>query len=368
MIYAGGISISPKEIEYVNDALVNGWDANHDKYLKAFEERFASYIGVRYAKAVSGGTQALLLALATLGIKPGDEVILPDLTYFACSDVIMERGATPVFVDVDPRTWCIDTELLEAAITPRTKAIMPVWKYGNAPEMGEVMRIAEKYNLKVIEDACPAVGSTWGGFKAGSFGDFGCFSFHGSKIMTTGFGGMIVTNDPNLYDELLWINNHGERGVPRFWQTRTGYSFDMSNMSAAMGLAQLERIDDFVNAKRTIFKWYKDRLGDIEGLELNYETALTYSNMWMTSIVLNNTSFIPRDRLMRELKSRFIRQIDTRPFFNPISDFPMYNRADTPNAHFLGSQGINLPSGVQRTENDIDYICDCIKEVLFNAR
>jgi len=364
MIYSGGISITDREIEYVNDALKTGWDKNHDSYIKRFEETFANYIGVKYARAVSGGTQALLLGLATLDIGPGDEVILPDLTYFACSDVILELGATPVFADVLMDTWCIDPVSIKSNITPRTKAIMPVWLYGNSPEMDEIKLIAKQYNLAIIEDSCPAVGSMYGGEMAGSFGDFGCFSFHGSKIMTTGFGGMIVTDNKELYDKMMWINNHGENAhLPfRFWQNRAGYSFDLSNISCAMGLAQIERIEELVSAKRQIFIWYKDRLGDIEGLDMNYENMyVSSSNMWMTSIILNRDFPIGRDALIRGLKRM---EIDTRPFFFPISEFPMYERTYTPNAHHLGYRGLNLPSGVQRTEDEIDYISSCVRKLL----
>lgn len=354
MILTGGVSITDREIAYVNDALINGWDENHNNYIKKFEEAFAKYIGVKYAHSLSGGTQALTLACATLGIGPGDEVIMPDLTYFACSDVVMLLGAKPVFVDTLKDTWCIDPQKFEKAITKKTKAVMPVWLYGNAPEMDAIMGIAKKYNLFVIEDACPAIGSYYGSKHAGSFGDFGCFSFHGAKIMTTGFGGMLVTNKKDLYDRMIHLADHGEdKSLPyRFWQTDIGYTFDLPNINCALGLAQLERIEEFVAKKRQIFDWYQHRLE----LPMNYEQSYARTNKWLSSIIVED-----RDKIMTHLKEE---GIDTRPFFFPISMFPMYKEQDTPNAHYAGLHGINLPSGIQRTEEDIDFICKVIKEVI----
>jgi perosamine synthetase len=362
MIYTGGVSIKEKEILYVSDALIHGWDGNHDKYIKQFEADFATYVGVSYAKTTSGGTQALMLALATLEVGPGDEVILPDLTYFACSDVIVQLGAKPVFVDVDMDTWCISPEAIEKAITPKTKAIMPVWMYGGAPKMDRILKIANYRGINIVEDACPAVGSIYLGLHAGSFAEFGCFSFHGAKIMTTGFGGMAVTDDKGLYERMCLLADHGEdKSRPyRFWQIEQGYSFDMTNVSAAMGVAQLERIEEFVEKKRLIYKWYTDRLQGIDGITFNPNIPFSRDNKWLTSIVLDDM-WLDRDTVMKKLKEK---GIDTRPFFFPISDFPMYDNVNTPNAHYLGYNGINLPSGVQRTEEDIDFICNTLKEIL----
>ncbi len=345
-IYTGGVDRSGNEAKYTLDAVLNGWDKNHNGYTKKFEAAFAKYVGVKYARTLSGGTQALTMALATLDIGPGDEVILPDITYFACSDVIRLLGATPVFVDTD-RTWCIDPVSFEKAITRKTKAVMPVWMYGNAPEMDKIIRIAKKNNIPVVEDACPAVGSFFKKKHAGSFGEFGCFSFHGAKIMTTGFGGMLVTNSKKLFEKMNWLADHGEdKALPyRFFQTAIGYSFDLPNMNAAFGLAQLERIEKFVAKKRKIFNWYKKYL---KPMEMNYEQPYARANKWLTTIIVKN-----RQSVMKHLRSK---GIDTRPFFFPISSFPMYKDAKTPNAHYAGFNGINLPSGVQRTEAEIKFI------------
>lgn len=361
LILTAGPSISKKEVDYVYDAIKNGWNNQAYKYLRLFEKKFAQFIGMKYARTTSGGTGALWLALAALGIGKGDEVILPEITYFACSDVIMLLGAKPVFVDVLRDTWCIDPEKIENAITKRTKAIMPVYIYGNLCEMDEIMSIAKKNKLKVVEDACPAAGSLYKGKKAGSFGDFSAYSFQGAKIMTTGFGGMILTNRKENIDKSLYLNNHGEATTQKFWQTSVGYSFEMSNMSCALGLAQLERLEGFVKKKRQIFDWYYKRLGDIEGISMNYERRNTRSNRWMTSIILDKNFDITRDEFRIKMKNE---KIDTRPFFYPISMFPMYKKQNTPVAHHIGLNGVNLPSGLNLKEEQIEFICKKIKKIL----
>ncbi len=360
-ILTAGPSISRKEIDYVMDAMKTGWNEKSYYYMRKFEKEFAKHIGVKYARSTSGGTGALMLGLAALGIGPGDEVIIPEITYFACSDVTVLLGAKPVFVDVLKDTWCMDPEKLEKAITKKTKAIMPVHIYGNPCEMDEIMAIAQKYNLYVVEDACPAVGTLYKGKKPGSFGDIGAFSFQGAKIMVTGIGGMVVTNDKELYEKILFLNNHGEDPKKKFWQTKIAYSFDMPNIACALGLAQLERVEKFVAKKRKIFDWYYKRLKDIEGISFNQERPKTRSNRWMTSIILDRDFGFTRDELREKLKRK---KIDSRPFFYPISMFPMYKEQKTPVAHHLSNNGINLPSGLERTEEEIDYISKVLRKIL----
>ncbi len=360
-ILTAGPSISKKEINYVMDAMKTGWNENSYYYMRKFEKEFAKHIGVKYARSTSGGTGALWLGLAVLGIGPGDEVIIPEITYFACSDVTMLMGAKPVFVDVLKDTWCMDPEKLEKAITKKTKAIMPVHIYGNPAEMDEIMEIAKKYKLHVIEDACPAVGTLYKRKKPGSFGDIGAFSFQGAKMMVTGIGGMIVTDNKDLFDKILYLNNHGEDPDKKFWQTKVGYSFEMPNVACALGLAQLERVEEFVEKKRKIFGWYYERLHDIEGISLNHERAKTRSNRWMSSVILDRDFGLTRDELRAKLKQK---KIDSRPFFYPISMFPMYKEQKTPIAHHIGLNGINLPSGLERTEAEVDYVCYHLRKIL----
>lgn len=362
LILTAGPDISSREIKYVLDAAKYGWNEHFADYLHRFEKKFAEYIGAKYAMTTSGGTCALWISLASLGIGPGDEVILPELTYFACSDVIMLLGAKPVFADILKDTWCIDPDSVRKLITKRTKAIMPVDIYGNPVETDEILTIARKHNLKIVEDACPAVGARYHGKHVGSQGEFGCFSFQGAKIMVTGVGGMLVTNDEKLYKRALYLNDHGEaKDFRQFWQTSVGYEFEMSNLQAALGLAQLQRIEEFVKKKRQIFDWYYKRLGDIEGISMNYERANTRSNRWMSSIILDKDFGITRDELRKKLKEK---KIDTRPFFYPISMFPLYKEAKTPVAHHVCLNGINLPSGLGLREEQIDYIAKTVRKIL----
>lgn len=360
-ILTAGPLISSREIKYVNDAVRNGWNENYADYLHRFENKFAKYVGVKHALATSGGTGSLHLSLAALGIGPGDEVIIPEITYFACSDVVMLLGAKPVFVDILKDTWCIDPDKIEKAITKKTKAIMPVYIYGNLPEMNEIMQIARKYKLSVIEDACPAIGSVYKKRMPGSIGDFGAFSFQGAKIMVTGFGGMLTTNNSKLFEKVKYLNNHGEEPGRKFWQTSIGYTYEMTNLQAALGLAQLERIEQFVSKKRKINDWYRKRLKNIQGLSMNEERRGTKSNKWMSSIILSGKFKISREQLRKKLKEKLI---DTRPFFYPISMFPMYKEQNTPIAHHIGLNGINLPSGLNLREEEVDYVCSQIRVAL----
>lgn len=361
IIRTAGPSISNLEIKYVTDAVKTGWNDKSYDYMRRFEKKFAEYIGVKYARVTSGGTGALWLSLAALGIGKGDEVIIPEITYFACSDVVKLLGATPVFVDVLSDTWCIDPKQIEKAITKKTKAIMPVYIYGNAVEADEIMKIAKKYKLYVVEDACPAIGTLYKKKHAGTFGDFGAFSFQGAKIMVAGFGGMIVTDNKKLFEKALYLNNHGEEPGKKFWQTSIGYSFEMPNISCALALAQLERIESFVVKKRKIFNWYKKRLSNIDGISLNVERPGTRCTYWMSSIILDKNFGISRDEFCKKLLEK---GIDTRPIFYPSSMFPMYKEQKTPVAHHIGLNGINLPSGLNLTEKEVDYICAKVKNIL----
>lgn len=349
MIHTAGSSITKLEEKYVMDAVRHGWGAKCYDYLHKFEAEFAKYMGMKYAIATSGGTGALWLSLVAMNIGKGDEVIIPELTYYACSDVVKHVGATPVFVDILPDTWCIDPEDVKRKITKRTKAIMPTDIYGSAADI----KALRKFNLPIIQDACEAMGALYYGKPVGAMADTAAFSFQGAKIMVTGTGGMFVTNDKKLYERAEFINDHGESNTKKFWQEEVGYEFEMSNMQAALGLAQLQRLPQLVKKKRQIFSWYKSRLRG--NIQLNEPDKNTYSNYWMTSIILHNS--IDRDTFMKDLKKR---GIDTRPFFYPISMFPIYKEQKTPVAHTICLQGVNLPSGLQLTKKQVNYVCDSI--------
>lgn len=361
LILTAGPSISEKEIKYVNDAVKNGWNFRMSEYKDKLEKEFARYVGTRYAIGTSGATGAMHLALASLDINPGDEVILPDLCFYAASDVVMHRGAKPVFVDVLPDTWCINPYKIKKAITKKTKAIMPVYMYGNLCEMEEISAISKQYGLALVEDAAPALGSIYKGKKPGTFGEFGAYSFQGAKIAVSGIGGILITNNKRLYEKAQMLNNHGQDPKRKFWQIKIGYSYHMSNIQAALALAQLERIEEFVKKKNNIFKWYKNKLTKIEGISLNPEKPNTRSNKWMSSIVLNKKFKFTRDQLILQLRKNMI---DARPFFYPVSMFPMYKNHDTPVAHHIGLNGINLPSGVNLKKEQVDYICSVLAKLL----
>lgn len=361
LILTAGPSISEKEIKYVTDAVKNGWNFHMFDYKDKLEDKFAKYIGAKYAMAVSGATGAMELGLACLDIGPGDEVILPDVCFYAASDVVMHRGAKPVFVDVLPDTWCIDPQKIEAAITKKTKVIMPVYMYGNLCEMDEIVSIAKKHNLHIVEDAAPALGSIYHGRKPGTFGDFGAYSFQGAKIAVSGIGGMLATNSKKYLDKVTMLNNHGQDPKRKFWQIQVAYSFHMSNLQASMALAQLERIEEFVKKKNIIFNWYKTKLAKVHGISINPEKPGTRSNKWMTSVILDKKFKFTRDGLIKELRKYMI---DVRPFFYPISMFPMYKEQNTPIAHHVGLNGINLPSGVNLKKEEVDYIADTLIKLL----
>lgn len=363
MILTAGPSITKKEIDYVLDAVRNGWNENWNNYLKRFEEYFAQFIGIKYALATSSCTGAMHLALLALGIQEGDEVIIPDLAWVASANVVKYVGADPILVDVSEDTWCLNPESIRKAITAKTRAIMPVHLYGHPCEMDEINGIARENNLFVIEDAAQGIGSLYNDKRPGGLGDMGCFSFQGAKIMVTGEGGMLVTNNEEWYEKAKFYNNHGRDPKGSFWILEVGYKYKMSNLQAALGLAQLERIDELVAKKRLIYQWYRNRLNHIEGIKLNIEKPNVKNNYWMTSIVLSKNFRINRDRLMKELKE--IHKVDTRAFFYPISEFEHFDkRFENEISEKLAQNGINLPSGHNLSQKDVDRVVKGIKEVL----
>ncbi len=365
LILTAGPSISQKEVRYVTDAVKNGWNVHYRDYIDRFEKAFAAYIGVKYALALSSGTAALHVACLGCGVGCGDEVIVPEITFVASANAVRYTGATPVFVDVEPDTWCMDPNAVRQAITKKTKAIMPVHIYGHPANMIAINRIAKEHGLKVIEDACPSIGATVKGKKTGGLGDVGAFSFQGAKTLVTGEGGMLVTNSAEIYEKAQYYGNHAKDHAKAFWHTDIGYMYRMSNIQAALGLAQLERVEECIAKKRTIFSWYKKRLEGVQGIQLNYEAPWAKNLYWMSSIVLDRRAPIGRDALMKELKKRMI---DTRQFFYPISMLPMYAKKRyakrNPVAYWVGTHGINLPSGVMLTETVVDYVARSVIDIL----
>lgn len=344
-------SISDLEVLYATDAARNGWGEQCYAYIQKFENAFKKHLDVKHAIATSSATGALHMGLSALGIGEGDEVILANTNWIASIAPILHLKAKPVFVDIEENGWCIDSSLIEKAITKKTKAIMAVHLYGNLCDLDELRFISNKYNLFLIEDSAEAIGSTYNGSRAGSIGDFGAFSFHGTKTITTGEGGMFTTNSDDLYERVLTLSNHGRSRYQKkqFWPDMLGYKYKISNIQAAIGLAQTERIDDLINKKIEIFKVYEDLLKDFDEITLNPpHNGIKNSGYWITNIVFNKKLNITRDDIISKFEKE---NIDARVFFWPLSSLDFINEeVDTPLAFDISNRSINLPSF-----NDIKY-------------
>jgi perosamine synthetase len=370
-IPVSGPWITEKEISYVADAAENAWYSNANIYNSKFESEFAKYIGVKHAIALPSCTSALHLSLLAAGIGSGDEVIVPEITWIASAAPISYVGAVPVFCDINRETWCISLTSFLESITERTKGVILVDLYGNMPsEIDAIVEEAHKRGIFVIEDAAEAIGSEFKGRKSGSFGNTGTFSFHGSKTMTTGEGGMLVTDDTGIYERCCFLRDHGRKpGDVMFNNQEIAYKYKMSSMQAALGLAQLERIDELIDRKREIFNWYQEGLKDTEGITLNSEPEDTKNTYWMVSVILDEKLGIEKNSLAEKLKAC---DIDTRPFFNPLSSLPAYQhihgvdiyKKKNRTSYELAPYALNLPSGLNLNEEIVDYICYNVKKIL----
>ncbi len=357
-------SITELEVCYATDAAANGWGDRCYEYIHRFEEVFKAHLGVKYAIATSSCTGALHMGMAALGIGPGDEVILADTNWIATAAPIVHLGATPVFVDILPDSWCLDPERVEQAITPRTRAIIAVHLYGNLCDMDRLLAISEKYDIPVIEDAAEAIGSTYKGRRAGSIGKFGTFSFHGTKTITTGEGGLFVTNDKALYDTVLTLSNHGRAvgQTKQFWPDMVGFKYKMSNVQAAIGCAQVERIDELIERKRSILGYYRAQLGALPGLAMNPEPEGSQIGAWMPTVVFERETGITREILQAEFSKE---NIDARVFFWPLSSLPSFEARTTNRfAWEIPGRAINLPSFHDIGEDDLKRVIGVIKVIL----
>ena len=361
-ISTAGPSITSLENLYVTDALINGWGDKNSEYLNNFENSFAKYIGSKYAIATSSCTGALHLSLLSLGITQGDEVIVPEITWVATASAVRYVGATPIFADVNEDDWTISIDSIKKLMTKKTKAIIPVHLYGYAANVAEIVTFAKKLGVYVIEDAAPAIGTKLGVNFAGTMGDFGCFSFQGAKMLVTGEGGMLVTNNKKLYSVAKKIQDHG-RKPGTFWIDTLGYKYKMSNIQGALGLAQLERVNNQIFRKRQINSWYIEGLKGIEGISIQKELCGTLSICWMTSIKINKKLKISRDEVIFKLRSN---GIDSRPVFPAISQYPIWNIDNVPKpiAKEIGDNGINLPSGVNLSKKSVDFVISNLYEIL----
>jgi perosamine synthetase len=360
-IYYTKPSITELEVRYATDAAAHGWGDHCYDYINRFEAAFKQHLGVQHAIATASCTGALHMGLAALGIGPGDEVILADTNWIATASPIVSLGAKPVFVDILEDSWCIDPDKAETAINHRTKAIVAVHLYGNLCDMDRLLAIGEKHGIPVIEDAAEAIGSVWNSQRAGSMGKFGAFSFHGTKTLTTGEGGMFVTNDTELYERVLTLSNHGRaRGqAKQFWPEMVGFKYKMSNLQAAIGCAQVERIEDLISRKREIMRCYREQLSGLSGIRMNPEPAGTVNGAWMPTVVFSEETGITREKLQAAFHAE---NVDARVFFWPLSGLPMFEPvASNRLAWTIPNRAINLPSYHDIIEADLDRVINVVK-------
>ena len=360
-------SITAAEVALVTDAIQNGWGDRCYDYIHRFEKAFADHVGVRHAIATSSCTGALHMGMAALGIGPGDEVILADTNWVASVAPVMYLGAQPVLVDVLPDTWCLDPQAVRAAISPRTKAIIAVHLYGNLCHMDELLALGQEFGIPVIEDAAEAMGSIYHGRRAGAMGAFGAFSFHGSKTMTTGEGGMFVTDDPQLYEHVLSLSNHGRvRGQQRqFWPEMLGFKYKMSNLQAALGVAQLKRVEQLVERRRAVYHRYQAAFAGVSGVTVNPELPGTTIGAWMPTVVLAPELGVTAEALLQAFKGA---NIDARPFFAPLSTLPWMPPGPTGrHAQGLYERAVNLPSFHDMTEVEIERVVAVVLQALHHG-
>lgn len=356
-------SITQLEIDFVNDAIANGWGEQRNSYIDRFEREFADHLGVKYSIATSSCTGALHMGLSALGVGIDDEVILADSNWVATVAPVVHLGATPVFVDVLRDTWCIDSSLVKDVITSKTKAIIATHLYGNLAGMTELLEIGEQYGIPIIEDAAEAIGSQYLGQRAGSIGLFGVFSFHGSKTITTGEGGMFVTSDPNLFERVLTLSNHGrdKNEVRMFWPSVVGFKYKMSNVQAALGCAQLSRFDSFIAKRQRVLATYKSAILPLGGISMNPDQVGSENGAWMPTVVFeekSNSSLLIQSEMRKN-------GIDIRPFFAPLSSTGMF-RVKNENliAGQLAFSGINLPSFFDISDIEVAIVAEALKSAL----
>jgi perosamine synthetase len=366
-----GPSITDREVEAVADAARGSWYGHAYDVITEFEENFASYVGRKFAIALPSCTAGIHLSLAALGMGPGDEVIVPESTWIATSSPIALVGAAPCFVDVDPIDWCLDVDACAAAITDRTRAVIVVDLYGGMPRMDDLMTLCDDRGIALVEDAAEAVGSTYRGRRAGSFGATSVFSFHGTKTLTTHEGGMVLTDDEALVERMLRLRDQGRApgAAGDLWNLELGFKYRMSAMQAAMGVVQLDRVDELVGMKRQLFSWYRARLGRLAGLTLNAEPEGVRNSYWMTTVVLDEDYGLTKQDVIDALR---LRGVTARPFFHPLSLLPAYAGLPAsldaaqrnPVAYRLGRLGVNLPSALNLVESDVDAVCGALVDAL----
>ena len=359
--------LNGNELAYVSDCIKTGWISSQGAYVRRFEKEFADYCGATYAVAVSNGTVALHLALVALGINEGDEVLVPDLTFAASINSIICAGAIPVIIDVDKTTWTISIEDIEKNINSKTKAIMPVHLYGHPCHMDEIMTIAKKHNLLVIEDAAEAIGTKYKHKHVGVFGDASTFSFFGNKTITTGEGGMVFFKDKEAYEKAVVLRDHGMSKTKKYWHDYVGYNYRMTNLQAAIGCAQMERIDEFVIEKRKLADFYNQLLAETDFFILPPQESWSINGYWLYTAILKENSTITRDEFMSKMLKN---GVETRPVFYPLHEMPPYKNYPTKStfekSKFISKQGISFPSSVNITDAELNNIRSAF-QVIFDS-
>jgi len=354
--------ITNKEVEYVTQTIKDGWVGSKGPIVKKFENQFAQWNGNKRAITTSNGTTALHLALVTLGIGKGDEVLIPNLTFISTANAVSYTGARPIMVDIEEESLGIDPEKAAEKITKKSKAIIPVHLYGHPAQMDEILDLAEDKNLVIIEDAAEAIGAEYKSKKVGTLGDMGCFSFYGNKIITTGEGGMITSNDETLIEKAFILREHGMSKNRRYWHDLIGFNYRLTSLQAAFGLAQIEKIDSIIEKKRKNAQLYMKELNEVQDkIRFFSETKHVKSVYWMNSIILQTQDF-DRDKIIQMLGDK---GIDTRPFFYPLTSMPPYYSEDNFEISVkIGKNGINLPSSSVLKEEEIKFISQHLKQIL----
>lgn len=356
------------EEKYLAECIRTGWVSSEGPFIKEFEQSFSQYIGKKFGVAVSSGTAALEVAMGAIGLKPGDEVIMPTFTIISCALAVLAYGGVPVFVDSEPETWNMDIKKIEEKITDKTKAIMPVHIYGHPVNMEPILEIAKKYNLLIVEDAAEVHGGEYKDKKCGSFGDISCFSFYANKIITTGEGGMVLIDNEEWAERARMLRNLGfGKGEKRFIYQELARNYRMTNLQASLGVAQLKNIEKLIEIKRKNAQKYTEQLRNIKGLQLPTQKQWAKNVYWMYGIVLNESTGYTAETFAEKLKEQ---AIATRSFFYPLHLQPVLKernieaRGEYPVAERLAKQGLYLPSGLGLEHGQITQVCDTIKRLL----
>jgi len=355
-------SLGERELELVTDAVRSGWVSSIGEYVTAFEGGLAARCGVAHAIATSNGTTALHLALAVAGIGPEDEVIVPSLTFVATAAAARYVGASPVLADSDPAHWCVDPVDVASRITPHTRAIVAVDLYGHPADMDALVDIAAEHDLVLVEDAAEALGANYRERPAGGLGLLGVLSFYGNKLITTGEGGAVLTDDPALAERARFLRDHAMDPDRRYWHGEIGFNYRITNMQAALGVAQLERLDEFLERKRAVAAAYRAGLYDVPGVTVQDEADWASSSWWMTTLRIYGTGDVDRDELAARLRAV---GIDTRPVFVPLHLLPPYRQAaPLPVAEAVGGEGISLPSSTSLSDSELEYVIASVRSSL----